>query len=273
MSEVKKCPKCGGQVIEVLCYQCEKCGDVSYGTNTENQKFERNSLLQHFSSKSTNQTALLLGFAIALVSFSQTTQYVGRWPSLLRNLYYLLFPTAFSYLFIRSLGRLFVWGRLADAILKVRMLEEEEIMKRHAYEKSTIVPTYYVRLYDACHDKLKSMNRIFFWVGEWTREPRNYFLFLSLLSLLAIAVFILTETSLIFNIACIFLGGMILLIGIIRYKQRTHNMTKKGIAVTITKDLLKWIDGKVKDTTFANRSHAVERALTLLRQAQSEKKE
>ena len=42
-------------------------------------------------------------------------------------------------------------------------------------------------------------------------------------------------------------------------------MVKKRIAVTVSDDLLRWIDTKVKDTTFANRSHAVEHALTALR--------
>jgi len=42
-------------------------------------------------------------------------------------------------------------------------------------------------------------------------------------------------------------------------------MVKKRIAVTVSDDLLKWIDTKVKETTFANRSHAVEHALTMLR--------
>jgi Arc/MetJ-type ribon-helix-helix transcriptional regulator len=49
------------------------------------------------------------------------------------------------------------------------------------------------------------------------------------------------------------------------------NMVKKRIAVTVSEDLLRWVDGKVKDTTFANRSHAVERALTQLRE--NERKE
>jgi Arc/MetJ-type ribon-helix-helix transcriptional regulator len=50
-------------------------------------------------------------------------------------------------------------------------------------------------------------------------------------------------------------------------------MVKKRIAVTITEELPKWVDAKVKDTTFANRSHAVEHALTILRQSKSQKKE
>jgi len=50
-----------------------------------------------------------------------------------------------------------------------------------------------------------------------------------------------------------------------------ESMVKKRIAVTVSEDLLKWIDRKVKDTTFANRSHAIEHALTKL--IENEKKE
>ena len=48
-------------------------------------------------------------------------------------------------------------------------------------------------------------------------------------------------------------------------------MVKKRIAVTVSDDLLKWVDGKVKDTTFANRSHAIEHALTKLRENEEKK--
>ena len=43
-----------------------------------------------------------------------------------------------------------------------------------------------------------------------------------------------------------------------------ESMVKKRIAITVSEDLLKWVDRKVKDTTFANRSHAIEHALTKL---------
>jgi hypothetical protein len=48
-------------------------------------------------------------------------------------------------------------------------------------------------------------------------------------------------------------------------------MVKERIAVTINADLLKWVDKKVKDTTFANRSHAVEHALTRLKDEEEKK--
>jgi metal-responsive CopG/Arc/MetJ family transcriptional regulator len=44
-------------------------------------------------------------------------------------------------------------------------------------------------------------------------------------------------------------------------------MVKKRIAVTVSNDLLKWVDAKVKDTTYANRSHAIENALTKAKEA------
>ena len=45
-------------------------------------------------------------------------------------------------------------------------------------------------------------------------------------------------------------------------------MVKKRIAITVSDDLLKWVDRKVKETTFANKSHAIEHALTKLKEAE-----
>ena len=50
-----------------------------------------------------------------------------------------------------------------------------------------------------------------------------------------------------------------------------ESMAKERIAVTVSEELLKWIDTKVKDTTFANRSHAVEHALTKLKESEEKK--
>ncbi len=35
-------------------------------------------------------------------------------------------------------------------------------------------------------------------------------------------------------------------------------MSKERITITIDKDLLEWVDGKIEDKTFANRSHGLE---------------
>ena len=50
--------------------------------------------------------------------------------------------------------------------------------------------------------------------------------------------------------------------------SNNENMVKKRIAATLSDDLLKWVDRKVKDTTFASRSHAIERALTKLKETE-----
>lgn len=42
-------------------------------------------------------------------------------------------------------------------------------------------------------------------------------------------------------------------------------MTKVGIHVTVDPDLVQWLDQKVKEKTFASRSHAVNVALNELR--------
>ena len=52
-----------------------------------------------------------------------------------------------------------------------------------------------------------------------------------------------------------------------------ESMTKKRIAISVSDDLLRWADLKVKDTTFASRSHAFEHALTKLKEADEKKKQ
>ena len=42
-------------------------------------------------------------------------------------------------------------------------------------------------------------------------------------------------------------------------------MVKSGTSVTIERDLLKWVDGRVEERVYASRSHAFEYALTLLK--------
>jgi len=59
---------------------------------------------------------------------------------------------------------------------------------------------------------------------------------------------------------------------VIKVSSNTEVMVKKRIAVTVSSELLKWVDEKVKDTTYANRSHAVENALTKLKEIDERRK-
>jgi len=45
---------------------------------------------------------------------------------------------------------------------------------------------------------------------------------------------------------------------VILNKNRANNMKKERITITIDKKLLDWIDEKIKEKVFANRSHAME---------------
>jgi Arc/MetJ-type ribon-helix-helix transcriptional regulator len=49
-------------------------------------------------------------------------------------------------------------------------------------------------------------------------------------------------------------------------------MPKKRVYATIREDLVKWVDSEVRSLRFANRSHAIEYALSRLKE-ESEKKE
>jgi len=46
---------------------------------------------------------------------------------------------------------------------------------------------------------------------------------------------------------------------------------KQAINVTVDQDLIKWVDGKVKEKTFASRSHAVNVGLAELRKREAVK--
>lgn len=42
-------------------------------------------------------------------------------------------------------------------------------------------------------------------------------------------------------------------------------MPKKRVCVTLSEDLVHWIEEKIEEGIYANKSHAIERALKLLR--------
>lgn len=48
----------------------------------------------------------------------------------------------------------------------------------------------------------------------------------------------------------------------------TAEMPKQRITITIRKELLEWIDDKVKDLTYASRTHAIEKAVAELKKQQ-----
>jgi hypothetical protein len=98
--------------------------------NKEKELIEnaRNSLLAHYSSKSTNQTAILVGLAIAL--FADIQVYINmslKWEGIL-----FVVPTMGLIIFIglRAICRLIGWGDLASSIMKVKM-EDSVVAKKY----------------------------------------------------------------------------------------------------------------------------------------------
>ena len=49
------------------------------------------------------------------------------------------------------------------------------------------------------------------------------------------------------------------------------NMPKQRLQVTVRKDLVDWMDKKIESGDYASRSHAIEKALIKLREAEDKK--
>jgi len=105
----------------------------------------RNSLLQHYSSKSTNQTAILLGLAIAFFTAIQAysaLDFLLRWEKIV----FLVSALAIIiFLLIRQISRLITWGELATASTIVEIIDRDAVtmyikQSRKKYPVDTIYP-------------------------------------------------------------------------------------------------------------------------------------
>jgi hypothetical protein len=111
----------------------------------------RNALLAHFSSKSTNETAILIGLAVVFFADIQIYS-VFNLPLIWQKITFLTLSLGMlAFFVIRQLSRLISWGQVADAILIVKMQSSEETKTRLG--KSAVKPdkvgldsTYLARL-------------------------------------------------------------------------------------------------------------------------------
>jgi hypothetical protein len=85
----------------------------------------RIALLAHYSSKSTNQTIIILTIALVSLSFIGVTSSDNP----VRD--YLLISgfCIFLYFGLRAIGRLIIWGQLGTAIIHVGMIAEKEVKR------------------------------------------------------------------------------------------------------------------------------------------------
>ena len=86
----------------------------------------RIALLSHYSSKSTNQTIIILTIALGFLTFAQLMSSAGE----LRD--YLLIGGIgfFIYFVFRQSGRLIIWGEFGTAIVHVDMIDKSETEKQ-----------------------------------------------------------------------------------------------------------------------------------------------
>jgi hypothetical protein len=87
----------------------------------------RNSLLQHYSSKSTNQTVILLGLAVAFFTAIQAysaLDFLLRWEKIA---FLVSVLAIIIFLLIRQVSRLIYWGELATASVIVEILDRNAV--------------------------------------------------------------------------------------------------------------------------------------------------
>jgi len=117
----------------------------------------RVALLQHFSSKSTNQTTIILTVVLAFFAFFQTLQLTKDWPEWTRNLYDSLVLTSLVFIALRACGRLIFWGKLAGLILVIKPLDEKIVKQKieSSEKESTEKVTCFNRLVAGMESRIK----------------------------------------------------------------------------------------------------------------------
>jgi hypothetical protein len=130
----------------------------------------RNSLLAHYSSKSTNQTTMLLGLAVvffAVVELYRVLELPIKWEG---GVFLTFFLGGIVIIGVRAVGRLLYYGELATAILYVELAGKDETklwMNTNVVPesfRSKVAPTYQARLCCSCagyRDAYLKGNRVF----------------------------------------------------------------------------------------------------------------
>jgi len=86
----------------------------------------RNSLLAHYSSKSTNQTAILLGLAILFFADIQVA--LIMFPSKWERIWFLVLSAGcIIFIGMRAVGRLIAYGELATNVVHVKIADRDAI--------------------------------------------------------------------------------------------------------------------------------------------------
>jgi len=136
----------------------------------------RNALLAHFSSKSTNETAILIGLAIAIFADFQAYSAFNL-PLPWQKITFLTFSLGIiAFFVVRQLSRLICWGQMADAVLIVEMKSKEETAR--ALEENRAKPievklaaTYLGQLSRSCDLRFADCKKQAETLTLWNRLP------------------------------------------------------------------------------------------------------
>lgn len=146
----------------------------------------RIALLQHFSSKSSNQAIIFLTLAAAFFAFTQTLLYFQNAQFSFLPRQYQSYPfrayvfaclLSFSFLTVRAIGRMQLWSGLARAVFIVEIQSEEfmkselrkeveELKGANPNTKIDLVPTLLYRLQRACDNYVTEHTRA---QNRWVR--------------------------------------------------------------------------------------------------------
>jgi len=221
LSNILYCKNCG--YIESYEKLERKATDEELGTDKRLTQDARNVLLRHYSSKSTNQTAIILTLGIIFFSFIQALRYVEAFPNWAASLIVVLILPTLMFLTIRALSRLFVWGKIAGTVLYVRMLNFEELKNgKHLTGRTLerLILTHHFRLDEAAWEEAsKRMHLIGQVLNSLAKVPNSYILSYCIFAIFTLALFPFPEPKIVFYVICLFLGGILMLWRIHRYTQ------------------------------------------------------
>lgn len=113
----------------------------------------RNCLLTHFSSKSTNQTAILVGLAVAFFADIQAYDAL-HFPLNCERITFLTVSLGIIIFFVTyAIRRLIYWGQMASAVIRVEAKNEDDDFKKWMESQKlkskpqlNVAPTYLARL-------------------------------------------------------------------------------------------------------------------------------
>jgi hypothetical protein len=93
----------------------------------------RNALLQHYSSKSSNESQIILGLSVAFFAVITTYSiYINKLdfqPLFIINVFFIIVLAIIIVFVIYAIARLIYWGKMASALMRLKAFEGSTVNK------------------------------------------------------------------------------------------------------------------------------------------------